>query len=149
MSHDWTGDVGDFHTRIGYPEADTPTMDMPGNARDRIRHMLEEIEEYDLALKKNDLGKCVDAMVDLIYIAIGTVRSHGVAINPCWDAVQAANMQKVGDPDGNWKNCIKPEGWKPPDLDTIIYKQMEGREPVQEGCNHVNDVCPACGSQVD
>ena len=117
----WTTDVRDFHRKIKYPENSFPSLHEPGNTsiQDRIDHMYEELNEYREALDANELPNAIDAMVDLIYLALGTIRMHGVDVGPCWDEVHRANMKKL--PGKNWKNTIKPPGWKAPDLEKVIY----------------------------
>jgi len=115
----WNKDVGDFHRKIKYPEAQFPTIKPEVNLTHRIQHMHEELREYREAVLEGELPAAVDAMVDLIYLAIGTVRAHGVDINPCWDLVQEANMKKL--PGDNWKNTTKPDDWEAPDLAKVIY----------------------------
>tara|TARA_R100000951_G_scaffold106031_1_gene100225 strand:+ start:5515 stop:5889 length:375 start_codon:yes stop_codon:yes gene_type:complete len=88
---------------------------------ERIRHMLEEIAEYKEAKSVADE---FDALIDLIYLAIGTARMQGLDLEVGWDRVHQANMRKVKkeitDDYGNiseYKSGItKPEGWEKPDL---------------------------------
>lgn len=79
----------------------------------RVSWMLEEIAEFAAADTIEDQA---DALIDLIYFAIGTFTLMGVNPEPLFDIVHAANMGKVG-PDGKvlrneQGKIIKPEGWK-------------------------------------
>ncbi len=119
----WNRDVGDFHKMLGYPENDFPSIQQPterASIQWRVDHMLEEIDEYQDAVSDEKLPDAIDALLDLIYLAIGTVRMHGVEIGPCWDEVHRANMKKL--PGNNKKWTIKPDGWEAPDLDKVIYR---------------------------
>jgi len=86
---------------------------------ERIRHMLEEISEYKEAKSVADE---FDALIDLIYLAIGTARMQGLDLEVGWDRVHQANMRKTrekitNDLDQDFKSGItKPEGWVKPDL---------------------------------
>ena len=83
---------------------------------ERIRHMQEELKEYSEA---ETVAEEFDALIDLIYLAIGTARMQGLDLEAGWDRVHQANMRKerVVDDDGYYKSGIKkPEGWKKPNL---------------------------------
>ncbi|NRF91494.1 hypothetical protein HQN89_10730 [Paenibacillus frigoriresistens] len=84
-----------------------------GEVAKRISYFLEEITEFAAA---DELEDQVDALIDLIYFAIGTFTLMGVKPEAIFDIVHAANMGKVG-PDGrvirNDQGKIqKPEGWQ-------------------------------------
>jgi predicted HAD superfamily Cof-like phosphohydrolase len=79
----------------------------------RASWMLEELIEFIDAAHIEDQA---DALIDLIYFAIGTFTLMGIKPEPIFDIVQSANMGKVG-PDGkvlrNDQGKIqKPEGWQ-------------------------------------
>ena len=81
---------------------------------ERIRHMQEELNEYSEA---ENVAEEFDALIDLIYLAIGTARMQGLDLEAGWDRVHQANMRKVKDDSTEYKAGIKkPEGWKKPDL---------------------------------
>ena len=114
-------DVDAFLNKFGLKYAGLPRS-LDKAARDeRIRHMLEEIEEYKEAKSVADE---FDALLDLIYLAIGTARMQGLNLEAGWDRVHQANMRKIKkeitDDYGNiseYKSGIaKPEGWEKPDL---------------------------------
>jgi predicted HAD superfamily Cof-like phosphohydrolase len=78
--------------------------------------MREEIQEF---LDSRNIYDQADAMIDLIYFALGTLVEMGIPPEELFDAVQEANMNKLwsdGKPrfreDGK---IIKPEGWRPPE----------------------------------
>jgi predicted HAD superfamily Cof-like phosphohydrolase len=79
--------------------------------------MQEEINEMKQALLAEDV---VDAVIDLMYVAIGTLELFEVDTQKAWDTVHAANMAKEPGFNENRPNefgfpdLIKPEGWKPP-----------------------------------
>src|SRR5271163_652788 len=83
----------------------------------RLDFLKEELTEAYEAESADDV---VDAMIDLIVVAIGTLDAYEVNAYEAWNRVHAANMAKksgikpgrpnpLGLPD-----LMKPEGWTPP-----------------------------------
>mgnify|MGYP001465994390 FL=1 len=84
----------------------------------RFTHMIEELWEYCHAKTHEDK---LDAIVDLVYIAIGTSILHGYDFTKAWQKVHEANMKKVRDKDVTFKSGIsKPVGWKKPNLKDCV-----------------------------
>jgi hypothetical protein len=80
----------------------------------------EELTEYEDSIT---LGDEVDALLDLVYVALGRVVEMGVVPGGAFDEIHRANMTKargrrsgraVADPDGH--DAVKPKDWKAPDL---------------------------------
>jgi len=89
----------------------------------RIALVEEEILELKDACKDNDFPSFVDAITDSIYVLLGTAIATGVDIEPIWAEVQKTNMAKaVGNKRDDGK-LLKPEGWKPPDIKTLLKEQ--------------------------
>lgn len=132
-------DVGDFHERFGL---DNVTWHDPGE-RDvpvdlmafRIKFLTEELVELQDAWVANSRVDMFDALLDLVYVAMGTAHLMGLPWQAGWDEVQRANMTKVrAASDGTdskrssgW-DVIKPPGWTPPDLESVLTPYL----------------CPAC-----
>ncbi len=99
----------------------------------RGNHLKEELQEYVNAISSQDLHGTVDALVDLVYVALGTARMLGLREsqwNTCFDRVHDANMQKyVDDSDDSHKVGVKkPLGWQAPNFDDIMGElKNEGR----------------------
>lgn len=68
------------------------------------------------------LPKSADALIDDLYVTIGTLLAMGIDMWPLWKAVQRANMAKIGGPVVNGKQ-MKPDGWTPPDIEGELRKQ--------------------------
>jgi predicted HAD superfamily Cof-like phosphohydrolase len=123
-------DVGAFNRKFGLPATylDRPcAFPTEDEIAYRLKFMDEELEEFRIACLQNDLPGAVDALVDLVYVALGTAHYFGAPFNKAWIAVQIANMAKARatseDPDhkrGTMEPLRKPEGWKPPDIEGII-----------------------------
>lgn len=67
-----------------------------------------------------------DALIDLVYVALGTAYLHRFPFNEGWARVQEANMRKVR---ANKKSdskrrtthdVVKPPGWRSPELDDLV-----------------------------
>ena len=96
--------VKDFQHRFGTPVAERPQFMPTERALKRYVWMKEEIDEF---LEAGDIYEQADAMIDLIYFAIGTMVEIGVRPQEIFDIVHMANMSKL------WKDGkphYKPDG---------------------------------------
>lgn len=124
--------VCDFHKKFGVPVRAVPAMLPPDEHRFRLSFLYEEIKEYKESHEANDFTKQVDSLLDLIYVAYGTLALMGVNANIAMGIVHNANMQKVRAPSadaskeatgrGHEFDVIKPDGWIAPEprLDLLI-----------------------------
>jgi predicted HAD superfamily Cof-like phosphohydrolase len=126
-------DVGEFHRKFGLHRVVHEGGTMPQPITDdlirfRTAFMLEEIEEFIEASQENyDHAGMFDALLDLVYVAMGTAHLLGYPWETGWDEVQRANMTKQrAAEDGSdskrksqW-DVIKPPGWKPPAIKEIL-----------------------------
>lgn len=87
----------------------------------RIAHMTEELTEYVKAVKNEDREAQLDALVDLVYVALGTAHIDAFEFDRAFEAVHIANMKKIRQPSerSEW-DVVKPEGWTAPDLKEFI-----------------------------
>lgn len=123
------GEVRRFHDVFGHPVGQAPTLLSPDRVGKRFGWMLEELHEFQRAAT---IAEQADAMIDLIYFALGTLVEMGVRPDALFDIVQAANMSKLwedGQPryDQNGK-VIKPATWRDPEelLQAAIEKMAMG-----------------------
>lgn len=89
---------------------------------ERIECMREELLEFNQAAQKQDLVAQADALVDLVYFAIGTAVQLNLPWDELWADVQRANISKergVGKR-GHAVDVIKPPGWQGPRGDSIL-----------------------------
>lgn len=114
MQKEWN-DVLAFQRCFGHPYARSPEMISPDRAKVRADWMLEEVNEF---LAADEIVEQADAMIDLMYFALGTLVEMGVKPDALWQIVQDANMAKLwsdGEPhyraDGK---TIKPPEWQDP-----------------------------------
>ena len=100
--------------------------DVPDEVHDmRFRLLEEEFNEYKEALANRDVIEVADALADMIYIAVGTANIYGIPLNRVWDEVHRSNMDKVDKNTGLIRRrddgkILKPEGWKGPDIKSIL-----------------------------
>jgi predicted HAD superfamily Cof-like phosphohydrolase len=125
-----------FHEKFNHPVGDKPrTMDKE-RARKRYNWMLEEINEFLEAVETDDIVEEADAMIDVIYFALGTLVEMGIKPDQLFEIVQNANMSKLwedGKPhyaeDGK---TIKPATWEDPHdkLSAVINHMWENNSKI-------------------
>jgi predicted HAD superfamily Cof-like phosphohydrolase len=134
-------DIIQFHEKFALTY-DGPPRALPDDLLSfRYQFMHEELSEYDSASAVDviqeegvgpaaDLAKQLDALVDLVYVALGTAYLHGFDFDEAWRRVHEANMKKVrAAPDGSNSarksshDVVKPPGWTPPDLSDLVEPQ--------------------------
>jgi predicted HAD superfamily Cof-like phosphohydrolase len=149
-------DVGNFHRKFGLhyvgaagegwlagPQAEDPHL-----LEFRAKFLCEELEEFlngmgiRLSISLWDAvqhhiitdvdpqsdAQMADALVDLVYVALGTAHLRGYPWPELWDDVQRANMEKqraTGDDDAlsvrkSKFDVVKPPGWQPPHTREIM-----------------------------
>lgn len=126
--------VYDFHVKFNQLRFTTPGTLSARKLEERIHFLLEEIGElcqaggfelkYDLQHQDDnqDLALQADALIDLVYVAMGTAVMMGLPWECLWEDVHRANMAKaqgVGKR-GNLVDVIKPLGWEAPHTEEIL-----------------------------
>jgi predicted HAD superfamily Cof-like phosphohydrolase len=123
--------VKEFHKAFNHPYAEKPTLMKLNRAEKRYSWMKEEIDEFIEAIKNGDLYEQVDAMIDNIYFALGTLVELGIEPENIFKIVQEANMSKLWE-DGKPRfraedgKVIKPPTWIDPHNKIVeeINRQM-------------------------
>lgn len=123
-------DVWAFHTKFGVPAPETPQLMSAEDFDFRFKFLQEELKELHDAYSEQDLAKAADALIDLVYVALGTAIWMGLPWQLLWDEVQAANMAKTRAPSasasldstgrGHQFDVIKPAGWTPPRIEEAL-----------------------------
>lgn len=117
-------DVAQFHEKFGHPLRDRPGLpDIPTSspAQFRVSLIREEVAELIVAIEDGAVPRVAAEAVDVLYVVLGTLCTYGIDVGPVWDAIHRANMLKV--PNGADKP-IKPPGWRPADVGSLICEQM-------------------------
>ena len=119
-------DIKEFHEKFRLEYNGLP-RELPGRLFDfRMGFMHEELTEYANAFDQADKTKQLDALVDLVYVALGTAYLHGFDFNEAWRRVHAANMLKVralnptDSVRGSTYDVVKPKNWQPPNLEDLV-----------------------------
>lgn len=119
-------DIRRFHEKFDLAYTEGPRKLDPEMSAFRIKFLKEECTEYADAVKAGNLEKQFDALIDLVYVALGTAYLQGFPFRQGWRRVQAANMAKViatsaaDSTRGYSKDVVKPKGWKAPDLTDLV-----------------------------
>lgn len=117
-------DVKEFHTKFGLPAPYYNTLLDEAARQRRYNLITEEAKEL---LEATDPDSQFDALIDLLYVVLGTGVEMGVDTVQLWNGwnrVHESNMDKLG-PDGKPilredGKLLKPEGWQPPNLEGIF-----------------------------
>lgn len=132
---DPVADIEEFHRHFELQYDGPPKPLDFETAEFRMGFMHEELEEYNghIAKKYEDredevvsMVHQLDALVDLVYVALGTAYMQGFDFREAWRRVHAANMKKrrAQHPSestrGSILDVIKPPGWKPPVLTDLV-----------------------------
>lgn len=116
-------DVVAFHKKFGIDYDGPPRMLDAAYEKFRGDTLKEELKEY---FDAEDDEQRFDALIDLIYFALGTIRLRGWNFPEGWRRVQVKNMAKELAVDakksrrGFGLDVIKPPGWTPPDLSDLV-----------------------------
>lgn len=125
-------DVGDFHRKFDLPTSDIESVPIDVNdeyfrlLEFRTRFMQEELDEFVVASRSTDHPGMFDALIDLVYVAMGTAHLFGYPWQEGWDEVQRANMTKLRATTaeqsmrGSTWDVIKGPGWTSPDIDGVL-----------------------------
>lgn len=88
--------VAQFHEAFGHPVATEPTPFSQDRGELRYKMIEEELDEFGSALNTDDLVEQYDALIDIIYLAMGGLVEIGLPLGPGFDIVQKSNMSKLG-----------------------------------------------------
>ena len=137
-------DIAEFHQKFGIEYRGRARVLPPELAKFRIKFLKEELREYvktaDAAAKAikqqrptsfddevaYNLEHMLDALVDLVYVALGTAHLHGFDFDEAWRRVHEANMKKQraerrADSKRKSKfDVVKPPGWRPPRMQDLV-----------------------------
>lgn len=133
--------VQEFGKKFNQLRPAEPTHLTQRKLKERADFLQEELDEFRKNAATQNMAEMLDALIDLVYVAKGTVIMMGLAEawDYSWDEVQRANMQRVPGPTkrGNANDVMKPEGWVPPDHDSVLA--LKNYQPMQFMSNGVVD----------
>lgn len=124
MSKDWFSDMLLFDKHYGFDVTNFDKDKLKILLDFRINFLKEELKE--LEDNKDNPEEVVDALIDLIVVAAGTMTLFKIDGHKAWNEVYRANLEKqVG---------IKPERYNPLGLPDLM-KPSDWKAPSHEG-NH-------------
>ena len=122
----------EFHRKFNFPAPDQVADIDPSLLIYRAGLLKEEMIEFEEAVDglligptNHDRRQLLDAMVDMIYVIMGTAMLYGFDLDEAFRRVHAANMAKeraVRAADakrGSTYDVVKPPGWQSPDLSDL------------------------------
>lgn len=115
-------DMNEMHAHYGFHDKlkDMSKEERLEFLRFRFDFLGEELEEGILAVDAGDAEEVVDALIDLIVVAAGTLDLFEVDAEVAWNEVLRANMEKeVGEKETRknefgFPDLVKPELWEAP-----------------------------------
>jgi predicted HAD superfamily Cof-like phosphohydrolase len=122
-------DVGDFHRKFDLHTSDAepgPVEITSDLIEFRTKFMQEELDEFKDAVAFADHPAIFDALLDLVYVAMGTAHLFGYPWQEGWDEVQRANMEKLRATTaeqslrGSTWDVVKGPDWTPPDIAGVL-----------------------------
>ena len=82
-------DIDQFHKKFGFEKNEK--VGIPDNneiVNFRTSFLMEELAEYTQAITKKDAAGALDALVDIVYIALGTAWLFNLPFEKAWQEVQ-------------------------------------------------------------
>ena len=127
-------DIDQFHKKFGFEKNEK--VGIPDNnelVNFRTSFLMEELAEYTQAITKKDAAGALDALVDIVYIALGTAWLFNLPFHKAWNEVQKANMSKIRAKSKSKKrgtafDVIKPQGWVAPNIERIVEEERDINE---------------------
>jgi len=118
----WPADIQDMHTKFKVNEVvqGLSNEQLKSYLKFRLDMVQEEVSEAHKAFADKDADGVVDALIDCIVFAIGTLDAFNIDAYTAWNKVHCANMVKQpgvkpGRPNPyGFPDLIKPEGWTAP-----------------------------------
>lgn len=123
---DLINDVAEFHKAFSIPVEVSPTIPNAETQKLRYDLALEELNEFKEACEKKDIVEIFDAIVDQLYILLGTAHSFGLsdALINGFKEVHRSNMTKLTAEGKVVRNSagkvLKSELYIKPDLTTVL-----------------------------
>lgn len=140
-------DIKAFHEKFGLEYSGPPRLLFEDMSRFRVAFMQEELDEYKKSISGSDsvATRCdaFDALIDLVYVALGTCYLHGFPFPEGWRRVQQANMAKIrvdrpeNSKRGSSFDVVKPLGWQPPDHTELVGLVVDD-DPLEEQSDWIN-----------
>lgn len=130
--------IKEFHDAVGAPVPPKPVLPAMETLLLRQKLLQEEFAEATEAwemltavLRSDDPAQPADVtdwvheLTDLLYVTYGAILACGVDADAVFAEVHRANLSKAGGPRRADGKILKPPGWQPADVRSVI-EQQEG-----------------------
>lgn len=123
---DIINDTMEFQKKYGLHDPSVYGFLETGKMNVKLSHLKEEMDEILKAYESRDLNEFCDGILDLVYVAVGTLNLMNMPVESLWNDIQIRNMQKIRATKetvgkrGSTFDVIKPEGWTGPITAKII-----------------------------
>jgi len=118
-------DIKAFQTAFECNVLPVPTMPAKEIQELRVKLLQEELDELKQANQDSDIIEVADALVDIMYVLLGTACEYGLIdkMEEMWDLVHASNMSKL---DENGRPIRREDGKiiKPPTYVKVDLKPL-------------------------
>ena len=106
-----------------------PSVD---NYRMYLRLIDEEYSELLDAIKAEDRIEQLDALIDILVVTLGAIRTGGFHGHGAWEEVMRTNFAKIDPGTGKVRKredgkVLKPEGWKAPELAPFLTRAVNDK----------------------
>jgi HAD superfamily hydrolase (TIGR01509 family) len=129
--------IREFHAAVGAPLPGSLTMRDAAHLALRRKLIEEEYEEVTAVYRQiiaaqnaganldpvETLTPLVHELADLLYVVYGAIESFGVDADAVFREVHRANLQKAGGPRREDGKILKPPGWRPADVKSVVARQ--------------------------
>ncbi|MBE2220038.1 MAG: HAD-IA family hydrolase [Anaerolineae bacterium] len=129
--------IREFHAAVGAPLPISLTMRNVENLALRKKLIDEEYQEVTAVYQQiiaaleaeqeldpvETLTPLAHELADLLYVVYGAIESFGIDADAVFREVHRANLQKAGGPRREDGKILKPPGWQPANVKSVIEKQ--------------------------
>lgn len=119
----WQQNVLEFHKKFNCLVNNKPSIPSEKECQLRSDLIDEEYSELVDGFANKDIVEVADALTDLLYVVFGTAVSCGIDLEPIWNEVHKTNMLKENGGKRQDGKILKPEGWQPPDINSLLKNQ--------------------------
>lgn len=118
-------DVKAWHKKFEVPTPSYPVVEPEWQERWKVT--VEELREFEDAMFARDKVKSLDAIVDGVFVLIGTAVRFGWNFDEAWTRLLESNYSKLG-PNGEvirneWGKIMKGSNFIPLKLDDLVLER--------------------------
>ncbi len=110
--------VAEFHRTFKHPILQQPAIPEERRSKLRVDLIAEELKEFEVAIRENDIVGVADALCDIQYVLSGAILEFGLGekFKELFDEVQRSNMSKACKSESEAKSTLE------------YYRQKDGTE---------------------